>query len=61
MNKFIPNTIICSKTNPWDWINSKYQQVIHEDAVDIGKCNNGCCDKKYCPNCQYRFTMGVSE
>lgn len=34
---------------------------VHPNAVDVGECYEGCCDKYECPDCGTRFTVEAAQ
>ena len=49
---------ICTKESPWMPDKGRAE---HPDAVDIGECSDGCCDKYRCPNCGLTFMCEVPQ
>ena len=52
---------ICTKDNPWNSKMGMEGGVQHPDAVDIGECVDGCCDKFECPNCGTKFLVECAQ
>ncbi len=49
----------CTKENPWT--REKAPFADHPDAIDIGTCYEGCCDKYKCPHCGLTFQVELPQ